>query len=66
MGVESKKPVVYHIDDYAFGFSIDEIKRRFKKKGDFVEEVVTAHPEVDKAKLEKLLDKIWGEAFPQK
>jgi len=53
----------YTIDDLTFGFSIEAIRKRYAKKEDFVTPLLEAYPTV-KAKLKKVLEKVWGEAFP--
>lgn len=60
------KQPVYTIDEYSIGFSIASIRRQYTKKDDFVKDITAANDKMDKAKLKKVLDKIWNEAFPQK
>jgi hypothetical protein len=55
---------VYNINDDAFGFSIESV-RRYGKKQDFFDEILHAYPDVDETKLKDVLEKVWSEAFPQ-
>lgn len=59
------KQPVYTIGMYTIGFSLDSIRQRYSKKEDFVGDIIKANEGIDKAKLKKVLDKVWNEAFPQ-
>lgn len=59
------KPTIYTVGNISFGFSLDSIRERYSNKDDFIRDVYDAH-DIDKAKLKKVLDKVWKEAFPQK
>lgn len=59
------KSAIYTVGNISFGFSLDSIRERYSNKEDFVRDISEAH-NIDKAKLKKVLDKVWKEAFPQK
>jgi len=60
------QPVIDNIDNYSIGFSIDSIQKRYEKKEDFFNDVMSANPDIDKTRLKKTLGRVWTEAFPQK
>lgn len=59
------KQPVYTIGNHSIGFSLDSVRNNYSKKEDFVGDVIKANENIDKAKLKKVLDKVWKEAFPQ-
>jgi hypothetical protein len=56
---------VYTVDGYSFGFSIKSIRKRYTEKENFFNDIINAHPDVNKTKLKKVLERVWNEAFPQ-
>lgn len=59
------KQPVYTIGSYTIGFSLDGIRKKYSKKEDFIKDITKSNENIDKAKLKKVLDKVWKEAFPQ-
>jgi hypothetical protein len=55
----------YFIDGSTFAFSLDGVRNRYSEKEDFLDDFMKAHPKVNRAKLKKVLEKVWIEAFPQ-
>ena len=58
------KAVKYNIDGSIFEFSEDAIKLNYLKKDEFIADVYTSNPNVNKAKLKKALDRVWNEIYP--
>ncbi len=58
------KQPIYTIGSRSFGFSLEAIRRNYLKKEDFYEDVIRVCGNTDKAKLKKVLSKVWDEAFP--
>ncbi len=59
------KPAINHIGNHAIGFSIENIRTNYTEKETFMNEVLTAHPDIDKRKLNPVLERVWKEAFPE-
>jgi hypothetical protein len=58
------KAVIYHIEDYALGFSRESIRRNYRKKENFFRDIADANKGIDRKELEKVLEIVWSDAFP--
>ena len=53
------------VDGVRFSFSLDRIRKTYKSKADFMSEMHKIHEgRAPKAKIKKVLDKVWSTAFP--
>ena len=55
----------YTIGGYSIGFSLDSIRKRYSKKEDFIADVTKANKSIEKKELNKVLNRVWDEAFPK-
>lgn len=60
-----KKHPIYTIEGHSLGFSLDSIRKRYSNKEDFFADIIASNEKINKARLKKVLDKVWNEAFPQ-
>jgi hypothetical protein len=58
------KAVIYHIEDYALGFSRESIQRNYTKKETFFKDISNANKGINRKELEKVLERAWNDAFP--
>ncbi|MDR0575643.1 MAG: hypothetical protein LBG96_16750 [Tannerella sp.] len=63
--IKIKQKVMHTIGDTTFRFNPVRIKK-YPKKEDFFNDIYASHPNVDKAELKKVLEKVWEEVFPAK
>lgn len=59
------KQSIYTIGTHSIGFSPDSIRKRYSKKEDFIADVSKANEHIEKKALNKVLDKVWNEAYPK-
>ena len=55
--------VKYTIGKHTFCFSL-KIVKKYDKKENFFSDILKAYPNVNKKELEKVLERVWKEAFP--